>query len=82
MTSKKQKTSSIAEDLIPSLSFAGAGIGASVLGGSLQSHIPAGMSNPLTTTGSTIGKFTGPVVGIGAMSVVTKQLKRLEGRLK
>ena len=82
MTSKKQNPSSIAEDLIPSLSFAGAGVGASVLGGSLQSHIPAGISNPLTTTGSTIGRFTGPVATIGAMSITTKQLRKLEGKMK
>ena len=82
MTKKKQNHSSIAEDLIPSLSFAGAGIGASILGGSLQSHIPAGMSNPLTTTGSVMGRFMGPVATLGAMNVVTKQLKRLEGRMK
>ena len=79
MVSKKNE---VLKEFEPALGFAGASIGSSVLGGAFQSKLPAGVSNPLITTGSTIGTFVGPVVALGAFSFVTKKLKKVEKKIK
>ena len=79
---KKKKVTGIARDLMPPLVLAGGAIGASVMGGALQSKIPAGMVNPLTTTGSTLGRFVGPVAAISAGGIVMKQLKKTKRKLR
>ena len=67
----------IANGLVPPLAFAGVGIGASVLGGALDSRIPAGMTNPLTATGSTFAAFTPAVATIGAGGIVLNQFRKI-----
>ena len=79
---KKRKQESYLEDMTPTLAFAGGAVGASVLGGAMESKLPAGVTNPLTTTGKTMGTFVGPMATLGAMSITTKQLKRLESKIK
>jgi len=79
---KKKKKNDLLEDMKPALTMGGLGIGSSVLGGALQSHLPAGTTNPLTSMGSTLGKFTPPVAVLGAMSMVTKQLKKTQKKVK
>ena len=79
---KKRKQESYLEDMTPAFAFAGGAVGSSILGGALQSKIPAGVTNPLTTTGKTMGTFVGPVATIGVMGITTKQLKKLESKIK
>jgi len=57
-------------------------MGASVLGGALQPHLSAGTTNPLTTTGSTLGRFIGPVAVISAGGIVFKELNKTKKKLK
>ena len=79
---KKKKVTGIAKDLMPSIVLGGGAIGASVMGGAIQSKIPAGMVNPLTTTGSTLGRFVAPVAAISAGGIVLKQLKKVKRKVK
>ena len=67
------------EDFKPTFGLAGLGIGSSILGGTLQPHLPAGVTNPLTQTGSTISGFIPLTASLGGFSIVTKQFKKLEG---
>jgi len=78
----KKKKNEIVEDLKFPLMFAGGAIGASVLGGAIEPHIPHGMTNPLTTTGRVMGRFTGPVAAISAGGIVFKQFKKTRKKLK
>jgi hypothetical protein len=71
----------IVEDFTPAFTMAGGSLGASILGGSLDSALPVGTTNPLTTTGSTLGRFTGPVATIGVLGITTKQFKKIENKL-
>ena len=80
--SKKKYENEILEDMKPALEMGGLGIGSSLLGGALQPMLPAGTINPLTSTGRTLGTFVRPVATLGAMSIVTKQLKKLEKKTK
>ena len=82
MVKRKKKEDSILEDMTPALTFAGGAMGASILGGAMESYLPAGMTNPLTTTGRTMGTFVGPMATIGVMGITTKQLKKLESKIK
>ena len=79
---KKKKRNDIIEGMKPGLTLAGGAMGSSLLGGATQDLMPAGMANPLTTTGATFGRFVGPVAVIGAGGVVLKQLKKTEKKLK
>jgi len=79
---KKQKNNEIVSDLIPTFTLAGGAMGASVLGGALQPHLSAGTTNPLTTTGSTLGRFIGPVAVISAGGIVFKELNKTKKKLK
>lgn len=72
---KRRIRNSIIRDMSPTFLMAGGAMGASILGGALSSHLPAGVSNPLTTTGSTLGKFVGPMAAISSGGIVMKQLK-------
>ena len=72
----------IVSNLAPSFIVGGGAIGASILGGSLQSRIPAGVSNPLLTTGTTLGGFVAPIAVIGAGGVILKQLNRTKRKIK
>ena len=76
------KRNEILKEFKPGLAIAGTSIGASMLGGSLQSKLPIGVTNPLTKTGSTLGTFVGPIVTLGGLAVVKKQLKKTEKKLK
>jgi len=79
---KKKKKNEILKEFKPALAMGGLGIGSSLLGGALQPHLPAGTTNPLTKMGSTLGTFTKPVAALGAMSVITKKLKKLEKKTR
>ena len=79
---KKTKENDILEDMTPALIMGGLGIGSAILGEPLTSKLPTGMTNPLSTTGTTLGTFTKPVVVLGAMSTVTRQLKKVEKKMK
>lgn len=77
-----KKKNEILEDFRPAFELGGLSIGSSVLGGSLQSKLPPGVSNPLITTGSTTATFVAPLVGLGALSFVSRKLKRVEKKVK
>jgi len=74
----RRKKNEIVEGLVPPLTLGVGGVGASILGGSVASKLPAGTTNPLTTTGSTLGRFVGPVATISVLGVTTKQLKKVK----
>ncbi len=78
MVKKRKRRNEIAGDLVPAFTIGGAAIGSSILGASLDSKLPAGTANPLLTTGTTLGRFTGPVAVIGATSITLKQLGRIK----
>lgn len=78
----KKKKNEIVEDILPPLTFGFGAGGASVLGGTLDSHLPTGVTNPLTTSGTTLGKFVAPVSTISASNIVFKQMKKLEEKIK
>lgn len=83
MARKKRKyRNEIVEGMIPTFAFAGGAMGASVLGGATQGLMPAGVTNPLTTTGSVMGRFVAPVAAIGAGGIVLKQLNKTQRKLK
>lgn len=68
--------------ITPPLVLGGGAIGASLLGSSLQNKLPAGTTNPLTTTGTTLGNFVAPVAVIGAGGLTLKQLDKTRRRLE
>jgi len=82
MAKKKKRKNEVLESFSPAFGLAGVSLGSSVLGGAMQSHLPAGMTNPLTTTGRVTGTFVGPMVTLGAFGFVTKQLKKTEKKMK
>ena len=77
-----KKKNEIIEGMTPALAFGAFGTGASILGGKLQPLIPAGTINPLTSTGSVMGDFAGPVATLGAFAITTNQLKKAEKKLQ
>lgn len=78
----KKSENEVLKEFKPALQLSGLSIGSSVLGGSLQSKLPPGVSNPLITTGSVTGDFISPVVALGAFGFVTKKLKKIEKQIK
>jgi len=78
MAKRKRKRNEILEGMTPALSMGFGSVGASVLGGAIQSKLPAGAVNPLTKTGSVMGSFVGPVAVIGAGGIVLKKLKKIK----
>jgi len=78
----KKRKNKIIGGMMPAFYLAGGAMGASVSGGALQSHLPAGITNPLTTTGSTLGMFVGPVAAIGAGGIVLRELNKANKKLK
>jgi len=79
MAKKKNK---ILKEMKPAFKLAGASIASSILGGGLQSHVPAEVQNPLTTAGRVTGRFIPTVAVLGVTSFTTKKLKKLEKKLK
>lgn len=82
LAEKKKQKNEIVSGMMPTFALAGGAMGASVLGGAFQSHLPAGTTNPLTTTGSTLGRFVGPVAAISAGGIVFKELNKTRKKLK
>ena len=78
----KKKKNEILEDLGPTFTLAGGSLGASVLGGAFNTLLPAVTPNPLTTTGRVTSTFVAPLATLGAMSFVTRKLKKIEKKLK
>ena len=78
----KKKKNELLNEFTPTFQLAGAGLGSSILGGSLQSKIPTGTINPLTQTGSTIGTFIPLTATLGVASFTTKKLKKLGKKIK
>lgn len=72
------KKNELLEEFKPSLQLSGFSIGSSLIGGSLNSKLPVGTPNPLTTTGSTSARFIAPTTAIGASSFTLKQLKKIK----
>ena len=66
----------------PTLKLASVSIGSSILGRATQPKIPAGIANPLTTTGRVTGRFIPLTATMGGMSFTTKKLKTLEKKMK
>ena len=79
---KKKKQNKILKEMKPTLSLASMSISSSILGGALQPKLPAGVSNPLTTTGRVTGTFIPPVATLGAFSIVKKQMKKVSKKVK
>lgn len=79
---KKKRQSTMVDDFLPPIGFATGSVTASVLGGAIQPIIPAGITNPLTTAGSTLGKFTGPVSAVAGAGIVLKQVRKIEKKIK
>ena len=74
----KKKKKLLPEEFKPAFSLAGTSIGSSLLGGALQSKLPSGVTNPLTSIGSTTSKFISPIATIGATGFAFKQLKKIQ----
>ena len=79
---KKKRITGIAKDMIIPFGLAGGAIGSSIVGGALQSKVPAGMKNPVTAAGSTMGKFVGPSTAIASAGIVMKQMNNLNKKIK
>lgn len=79
---KRKKKNKILEEMTPAMELSGFSIGSSILGGSLQSRIPAGVGNPLTAMGRTTGTFVSPLATLGVMSFTTKKLKKLNKKAR
>jgi len=78
---KKKRKNELLEEMKPAFGFAGASIGSSLLGGALQPHLPAGITNPLTVVGTTTSKFVSPMAVLGAGSYTLKKLKKLQKKV-
>lgn len=78
----KRKKNEVLQEMKPTLSLAGLSIGSSVLGGTLQPHIPSEITNPLTKTGEVTGKFVAPMATLGVASFMFKKMKKLEKKVK
>lgn len=76
------KKNKVLKKLKPTFELAGASLASSILGGTLQSKLPASIKNPLTETGRVTGTFVAPVATLGAMDVVTSQLKLVKLKKK
>jgi len=74
----KKKKSILPEEFEPAFAMGGIAIGSSMLGSGFDFMLPAGVSNPLTTIGSTTSTFVAPVATIGVAGFTMKQLKKLE----
>ena len=72
----------IPKEFEPALSLAGLSIGSSILGGALQPHVPAGVTNPLTATGRVAGRFVSPLAVMGVAGFTFKKIKKLEKKIK
>lgn len=79
---KRRKQLGLTEDFFPPLVFAGGAAGLSVLGGAVQPIIPTGVTNPLTSAGSTLGRFVGPVSVITGAGIVLKQVGKIKKKVK
>ena len=79
---KKKGKGSIMGDFTPAMSFAGASVGMSIIGGKLQPHLPVGTPNPLTSGGASIAKMTPLMVTVGGSSMAVKQVKALIKNMK
>jgi len=79
---KKKKQNKFLKEMKPAFSLASVSISSSILGGALQSKLPAGITNPLTTTGRVTGTFISPVATLGALSIVKKQMKKISKKAK
>ena len=77
----KRRRNDLLDDFAVPLTFAGLGVGTSVIGGVIDPIIPAGITNPVTSVGSTLGNFTGPVSVIAGGAIVFKQFKGIEEEL-
>ena len=79
---KKKKQGSIMGDFTPAFGMGMTSMGLGVVGGKLQPHLPAGMTNPMTSMGSTMVKFVPVTTALGGVSTTTKQLKKLIKSMK
>ena len=82
MKKRKKSQKRYFRDFAPAITLAGGALGASVVGEALGPHLPAGSTNPLTTTSTAMTSFVGPAVAIGAMSVTMRQLKKFKPKSK
>ena len=64
--------------MTPTFSLGFASIGSGILGSSLDSHLPVGITNPLTKTAQITSNFVGPVATLGVMDFTFKQFKKLK----
>ena len=78
---RKKRKNEILEEMKPAFGLAGVSIGSSILGGALQPHLPAGVTNPLTATGTATSKFVAPMAVLGVGSYTFKKLKKLEKKV-
>ncbi len=67
------------KELKPAFGLAGLSIGSLLVGSSLQSKLPVGVTNPVTQIGVTGSKFVAPLGTIGFLSIISKQLKKIKG---
>ena len=79
---RKKRKNGLLKEMKPTLGLAGLSVGSSMLGGALQSHLPAGVANPLTATGTATSKFVAPMAVLGVSSFMFKKLKKLEKKVK
>ncbi len=77
-----KKKNDLLGEMTPTFSLAGASLGASVLGGAVQSKLPVGVANPLITTGSTVAAFIPLTATLGVFSFTSKKFKDLNKKIK
>jgi len=52
------------------------------MGSSFDKFIPAGITNPITKTGSVMADFSGPITTISAGGIIFNQLGKTQKKLK
>lgn len=64
------------------IKYAGGTMGLGLLGGSLQPHLPSGITNPLTSGASTMAGFTPTIATLSAGGIIFRQFKKIEKKVK
>lgn len=75
---KKKKDKGIVKSLRIPFGLAGVSIGSNLIGSALDSRLPIGTVNPLTSIGSSAGTAAGLTGTIALTGVILKEVKNLK----
>ncbi len=74
----KKKKVRFPKELEPAFGLAGISIGSLLVGSKLQPLLPVGVQNPVTAIGVQGSKLVSPLLILGGVSIIAKQLKDIE----